>query len=294
MTNKRTLPILGLLAGLITCSLLAARPAAAQEYTMKTKIVKMEPKTIEETWMRHGVVIGVRNVVDHPDAGPDNPPQTVSEEKGEFPDAEYWEYHPSGQIVQFFKPYKDGVKDGLYREMNTDGSVKLTVTYKEGRKNGPLTLYHPNGEPQLVIPYVDNVREGVLRKYLANGKLDTEENFKRGAAQPYQKTKYEYDPEGKKRSEHFFDFDTGEGHRKFFNPDGSVAWEVGIKGDQLVDYKKFGLNFQVVERQDGPFNGDLPTYYASGELMQNDHFYNGYPAGFTMYDLRGRVLMESR
>lgn len=290
--NKKLCSIL-LLGGTLGFSLAVTGQASAQEFTMKTKIVKMTPKTIEESFMQHGVVKGVRNVVDHPNAGPDDPPQTVSEEQGEFPDGEYWEYHPSGQFVQYFRPYKDGLKEGLYREMTLDNLPKLSVSYKKGRKNGPLTIFHPNGEPKLIIPYVDNVREGILQNYLANGKLDAEENFRRGEAQAFEKTKYDYDPDGKKRSEHFFNFETGEGHRKYFNKDGTVDWEVGIKGDQLVGYKKYGIAGNVIDEQAGPFNGDVPSYYASGELMQNDHYRNGFPAGFTMFDLRGRVLMKS-
>ncbi len=272
----------------------AAPDACAQTLTISTKIVGVNPEVIEETFSRHGVVVGVRRVQEISNAGPDEDPLIIEKEEGEFPDGEYWQYHPSGKSVQFIKPYKNGLKDGLFKEMNPDGSVKLTVTYKEGRKNGPLTIYHPNGRPQLVIPYVDNVREGVQQTYLANGKLDVEDNFKRGEPKPYQKTKYYYDPDQNKRSVHFFDFSTGEGYRKFFRPDGTPAWSVGLKGDQLVDFKKYDTDGWEIESVEGPYNGDVPSYYASGELMQHDHYRNGYPAGFTMYDLRGRVLMKSR
>lgn len=294
MLTKRTLPACLLTAGLSAAILFFPETAAAQQLTMKTKIVGINPKIIEESWMRHGVVVGVRKVQDHPNAGPEDPPQTVTDAVGEFPDGEYWEFHPSGQWVQYFKPYKDGLKHGLYKEM--DGQlIKLSVMYKEGRKNGPLTLFHPgSNEPKMIIPYVDNVKEGEVKLFLANGKLDLIENFRRGAGQPYQKTRYEYDPEGFTRSEHFFDFETTTGHRKYFREDGTVEWEVGLKGNQFVDFKRYTGSGKILEDRPGPFNGDIPTYYASGELMQNDHYRDGYPAGFTMYDLRGRVLMKSR
>ena len=295
MLTRSLIPSLLVTTGLSVAMLWLPDTSVAQEYTMKTKIVSINPKIVEESWMHHGIVVGVRKVEDHANAGPEDPPQTVTDAVGEFPDGEYWEFHPSGQWVQYFKPYKNGLKDGLYKEMEDGQIIKLSVKYKEGRKNGPLTIYHPgSNEAKMIIPYVENIQEGEVKLFLANGKLEMIENFKRGAAQPFQKTRYEYDPEGNTRMEHFFDFDTAGGHRKYFREDGTVDWEVGLNGDQLVDYKRYTGSGKILEDHPGPFNGDIPTYYASGELMQNDHYRNGYPAGFTMYDLRGRVLMKSR
>lgn len=78
--------------------------------------------------------------------------------------------------------YKDGRKDGLYKEYYSDGvKVKKETPYKEGKLNGVVKSYYTNGKLEKEKGYAMSVEDGVERLYdYESGKMTTDKNYKSG------------------------------------------------------------------------------------------------------------------
>lgn len=78
--------------------------------------------------------------------------------------------------------YKDGRKDGLYKEYYSDGEkVKKETPYKEGKLNGIVKSYYTNGKPEKEKGYAMGVEDGIERIYdYESGEMTTDKNYKAG------------------------------------------------------------------------------------------------------------------
>ena len=79
-------------------------------------------------------------------------------------------YHDNGQLGEI-GIFKDGKKEGLYKQYHQDGSLDKTINYKNGLYNGLWTNYRRNENNELVIDesiYINGRREGTWKMYVGN------------------------------------------------------------------------------------------------------------------------------
>lgn len=77
--------------------------------------------------------------------------------------------------------YKEGRKDGIYKEYYSDGvKVKKETPYKDGKLNGVVTSYYTNGKPEKEKGYTMSVEDGIERSYDYETDNVSERNYKDG------------------------------------------------------------------------------------------------------------------
>lgn len=77
--------------------------------------------------------------------------------------------------------YKEGRKEGIYKEYYSDGSkVKKSTPYKEGKLNGIVTSYYTDGKPEKEKEYSMSVENGIERSYNYETGNISERNYKDG------------------------------------------------------------------------------------------------------------------
>lgn len=77
--------------------------------------------------------------------------------------------------------YKEGRKNGIFKEYNYDGvSVKKETPYKDGKLNGIVTTYYTNGKPDKEKEYAMSVEHGIDRSYDYQTGNVSERNYKDG------------------------------------------------------------------------------------------------------------------
>ena len=74
--------------------------------------------------------------------------------------------------------YKDGKRDGVYKEYDKNGKLSKEKNYEDGWLDGVFKVYHVNGNLGIEGNYEDGKRDGVHKYYDENGKLEREENYK--------------------------------------------------------------------------------------------------------------------
>ena len=78
--------------------------------------------------------------------------------------------------------YKEGRKDGVYKEYYSDGvALKKEAPSKEGKLNGIVKTYYTNGKLETEKGYAMSIEDGVERDYdYESGEITTNRNYKNG------------------------------------------------------------------------------------------------------------------
>jgi len=76
--------------------------------------------------------------------------------------------------------YRNGKKDGLWRECLRDGSPKMEGTYKNGVKEGLWTVFYPSGRKHFEGMYRNGVRDGEWIEYAGDGSIFTRIVYQNG------------------------------------------------------------------------------------------------------------------
>lgn len=78
--------------------------------------------------------------------------------------------------------YREGRKEGVYREYYSDGVVvKKETPYTGGKLNGVVKTYYTDGNVESEKGYAMSVEEGVERRYdYSSGEMITDRNYKAG------------------------------------------------------------------------------------------------------------------
>lgn len=116
-------------------------------------------------------------------------------------------YYPENNLPKTIINYANGMRNGLYLEMNDRGQIELRAGYMNNKLDGPWGVYK-FGRPTKTAFYANGVLDGTYREYnMRDGSLLKEINYKNG----------EYD-----------------GPYKFFNDKGEVTLEYEYKNGEKV------------------------------------------------------------
>ena len=191
------------------------------------------------------------------------------------------EYYQSGKL-KLVGSYKNGSKQGTFREYDEEGNVVQSFVYKEnvllgegivdeeGRRQGDWKLYFPSGELRAEGAYVDGLKEGPWIFYHPEGKVA-------------QKGAYRNDlPQGDWR----WYFKSGETHRE-------EGFRKGREDGMFIEYDENGTVIHQGEYVDGEKNG--PWFYFVNDHKEEGNYLDGEKDGPWEYTyLSGKKNFEGK
>lgn len=188
--------------------------------------------------------------------------------------------------------YKSGVKDGVSKEYDESGNLKLLEKYENGVENDSLqefvfidirTEYHDNGTPRLVGGYANEKKQGIFREYdKDSGKI-------------INAFVYEQDV---KMSEGIIDnYGTYKGNWKLYYPTGEVKAEGNyVDGIKDGEWKYYYTNTALEQKGKyvkGKVHGTWVWYYANGKKRREETFRYGKEEGSVIeFDSLGNVITK--
>ncbi len=86
----------------------------------------------------------------------------------------------NGNIESKVSLNEDGIKDGIERRYNKNGTIKYIAYYKDGKKNGAEEWFDREGKILSQTNYKNNTLHGVERIYHDNGVVMLERRYNDG------------------------------------------------------------------------------------------------------------------
>ena len=172
----------------------------------------------------------------------------------------------------------DGKRRGGYKEFYPDNSIRTEGVFVDGKRSGEWTFYYQNGKVQEVGNYVEGEPDGLWVWYYDNGQKQIEEQFVKGQANgPYK----EYDTKGNLivSGTYFDDMKAG----KWTEQIGDMRTEGEYRNDKQVgEWVSYYDNNKMAFR--GTFNAGYPDgehffYYENGRLREIQSYAVGVKHG---------------
>ncbi len=82
--------------------------------------------------------------------------------------------------------YKDGKKDGLYKEYYANGQVKVQCNYINGLMDGFREEFYCNGDVKIKCNYINGKPDGIYEEYYMNKKLHIKLTFINGIQKEFE------------------------------------------------------------------------------------------------------------
>ena len=186
--------------------------------------------------------------------------------------------------------YKNGLKNGYWKEFDRDGNLISATKYVDGEKQEKAeelvkldvrTDYYPDGQVKVVATYSkDGVPEGVRREYNQAGEVEKSFIFRKGRIVA----------EGI-----FTDAGQRQGIWKEYYSDGKLKATGRYADDKKEQLWKFYYRSGQLE-QVGKYIDNQPDslwrwYHINGNLLREERFYQTLPDGlYTEFDLQGNII----
>ncbi|WP_280747769.1 toxin-antitoxin system YwqK family antitoxin [Parabacteroides sp. PF5-9] len=199
--------------------------------------------------------------------------------------------------------YKEGRKDGIFKEYTSDGvTLKNQKSYKEGKTDGLWISYYTNGEPEREKNYKNGLEDGVERKYdYESGALITEMNFVDGKKHGKQRqqitsnhkdyvidSNYEMGVLNGKYSETYVDNGIVRKEGVYKNGKEEGVWLL-----QTTD----GMPEKELRYKNGKLDGECKTkFFTDGSVSEIEHYKEGKRHGLStsfLYQKKGKVQSET-
>lgn len=192
--------------------------------------------------------------------------------------------------VQQEGSFKNGLKDGYWKNYDINGNLLSATKYQDGEKLEKAeelvqlevrTDYYSNGKVKVVATYNKaGIPEGVRREYNEDGEVEKSFVFRKGKIVA----------EGV-----FTDAGFRQGRWKEYYANGKLK-ATGDYSDDLREkvWKFYYPNGQL--EQIGKYSGGNPDslwrwYFASGKILREENFYQGKSDGiYTEFDERGEII----
>ena len=163
--------------------------------------------------------------------------------------------NPKGTIVSQGS-MKSNVKEGVWRNYSSTGSITSLEEFKNGKKNGSLLKFGPGTMISVDATYKDDSLHGQKTTYGTNNKIKSVENYVNGILHGNRKAYYD---DGKLQEEATF---------KNGKKDGKAIWYLQ-NGQPSVEYTY----------SDGVLNGSAKEYNPKGAILREGKFVNDSEEG---------------
>lgn len=199
------------------------------------------------------------------------------------------EYHPNGQVKREVS-FRDGQKEGVWREFDENGNVLRSQTYKngvlltegivdrDGRRRGECKEFYADSTLRAVGVFIDGERSGEWRYYYQNGQLEQKGLFENG--KQHGEWVWYYDNGQIQIVENFYK-GVENGIYAEYDSEGrllvSGMYFEGLKVGKWVE--EIGDMREEGEYRNGQKTGIWVSYYDNGKMAFRGNFNAGFPDG---------------
>lgn len=210
------------------------------------------------------------------------------------------EYYPNGKVKREAS-FRDGKREGVWREFDEQGNVINSQTYKkdalvsqgivdtDGKRWGEYKEFYPDSTLRANGLFVDGKRSGEWKFYYQNGKIQEIGSYKNG--QPDGSWIWYYDNGQKQIEEQFFKGKENGVYKEYDNKGNTIVTGTyfdGMKNGKWVE--QIGDMRTQGEYRNDKKVGEWVSYYDNENMAFKGKFNVGYPDGehFYYYD-NGRI-----
>lgn len=200
-------------------------------------------------------------------------------------------YHKIGTVSHKFNIVNDKIH-GLYEEFYPSGKLKLKKNFVNGLAEGEQIGYFENGEIWKKGNFVKNNPHGEWFFYHENGKLESSGMFKDGLRVGVWKV---YRENGNISDESDYG-DSGKktGLYKSYDVDGKLEFELSYKGEEIVSYKTYDRNGNLLKEGVKKKNTlDIELYHENGVVRTKGSYLKTNKTGTWEYFNSYGVLTSS-
>lgn len=159
-----------------------------------------------------------------------------------------YSYHPNGK-AHWTQSLKNGVKDGLWEEVYSNGVIDHSTIYKEGEVISEVRYHEETGELSIKSRFEDDLEEHC--SYYLNGQLREKSGYGKDGQVSYEEY---YQETGELISKSRYEGDLKE-HYKYY-PNGQLKYKSVFKNQDRVSYEAYYED------------GTLKKYYENGRLKK--------------------------
>ena len=212
------------------------------------------------------------------------------------------EYYPDGRVKREAS-FRDGKREGVWREFDEDGNVINSQTYQkgalvgqgivgtDGKRRGEYKEFYPDSTLRAEGLFIDGLRSGEWKFFYHNGKVQEVGSYKEG--QPDGPWTWYYDNGQKQIEEQFFKGQPN-GPYKEYDSKGNVI----VSGTYFDGMKNGKWTEQIGDmRSEGEYRndkqvGEWTSYYDNNNMAFKGKFNAGYPDGEHFYYYENGKLRE--
>lgn len=212
------------------------------------------------------------------------------------------EYYPNGKVKREAS-FRDGKREGVWREFDEQGNVIKSQTYNkgalvgegivgtDGKRRGEYNEFYPDSTLRAEGLFIDGLRSGEWKFYYHNGKLQEIGSYKEG--NPDGPWTWYYD-NGQKQIEEQFYKGQPNGPYKEYDAKGNLI----VSGTYFDGMKNGKWTEQIGDmRTQGEYRndkqvGEWVSYYDNDKLEFRGSFNAGYPDGQHFYYYENGRLRE--
>lgn len=212
------------------------------------------------------------------------------------------EYYPSGKVKREAS-FRDGKREGVWREFDENGKVLNSQTYEngvlvgqgivdtDGKRRGQYKEFYPDSTLRAEGLFVEGQRSGEWKFYYNNGQIQEIGCYKEG--QPDGVWIWYYDNGQKQIEEQFFN-GTSNGSYKEYDSKGNII----VTGTYFDGMKNGKWTEQIGDmRTQGEYRndkqvGEWVSYYDNGRMAFKGTFNAGYPDGEHFFYYENGKLRE--
>ena len=199
------------------------------------------------------------------------------------------EYYPNGKVKREAS-FRDGKREGVWREFDEEGNVINSQTYKkgglmseglvgtDGKRRGEYKEFYPDSTLRAEGLFIDGLRSGEWKFYYHNGQLQEVGTYKEGDPDGVW---IWYHDNGQKQIEEQFYKGLHNGPYKEYDAKGNLI----VSGTYFDDMKNGKWMEQIGDmRSQGEYRndkqvGEWVSYYDNDKMAFRGSFNAGYPDG---------------
>ena len=212
------------------------------------------------------------------------------------------EYYPNGKVRREAS-FRDGRREGVWRDFDENGNVIKSQTYKkgvlvgegivdtDGKRRGEYKEFYPDSTVRAEGLFVDGLRSGEWKFYYHNGKLQEVGTYKEGTPEGVWTW---YHDNGQKQIEEQFYKGQHNGPYKEYDAKGNLI----VNGTYFDGMKNGKWNEQIGDmRTEGEYRndkqvGEWVSYYNNDKMAFRGKYNAGYPDGEHCYYYENGRLRE--
>lgn len=210
--------------------------------------------------------------------------------------------------------FKNGLKNGIFKSFDRKGNLSIIEKFVDDIKQetaeevARLELrkdYYPNGQVKVEATYKQGIPEGIRREFDEQGNVVQSYTFSKGnlVAQGIvtneglrQDRWKEYYPDGRTKSEGFYQKGKRSGEWMFYYPSGTLEQKgsyntKGLAEGQWIWYYQNGKILRSENYRDGLRDGTMTEYSVDGQVIATGDFIQDKEEGFWIIQ-NGRLREE--